>query len=397
MNFPHTEVDPNDPEKLPPSRRRRARRLLVPLDADERGALIDDLALRASPSFDFFLFSLISGIVLGLGLIFNEPALFVLGASFAPLMTPFVGLALGTVIGSIPYFLKNLAGFAIGGALVFLAGFGSGFIAKNWTTLDVSRVGQHAQLSWLDFAVLTISAVILTLAIARMKQDHAFRTEYLVSVALAYELYLPLSKAGFGLGSGIPHLWPDGLLIFLVYLAWGVIFSALTLALLGFRPATLFGYTLGSALALVGIFLFIGVSSTGIAYGAKIGLPTSTPTITPTLTLTPTRTPTPVPPTATPTLTPTLTSTLTPTITPSPTATPIYALVTVNNDQGARIRAEPGGETIAFVTDGTLLIIFPETLQEVDSVRWVQVTTQDGIHGWIIQSLVTIVTPTPTP
>jgi hypothetical protein len=397
MNFPHNEVDPDDPEKLPPARRRRARRLLVPMDADARAALTDELAIRASPTFDFFLFSLISGIVLGIGLIFNEPALFVLGASFAPLMTPFVGIALGTVIGSIPYFLRNLTGFIIGSVLVFVTGWSAGVLAKYWVSLDVCRIGLNAQLSWLDFTVLAVSSIVTTLAITRTTQNRTFRTELLASVALAYELYLPLSKAGFGLGSGIPHLFPDGLLIFLVYLAWGTIFSTLTLAILGFRPATVFGYTLGSVLALIAIVLLIGLGGTGIAYGAKIGLPTPTPTLTPTFTLTPTRTPTPIPPTATPSPTPTLTPSLTPTITPTPTATPILALVTVNNTEGARIRSEPGGETIGFLTNGTMLTILPETKQEVDGVIWVQVLTAEGTKGWILESLVTIVTPTPPP
>jgi hypothetical protein len=40
------------------------------------------------------------------------------------------------------------------------------------------------------------------------------------SVAIAYELYLPLAAAGFGLSSRIQNLWPDGLVIFTVYLAW---------------------------------------------------------------------------------------------------------------------------------------------------------------------------------
>lgn len=395
MSMLHNEIEPDDPKKLPPARRRRARRLLAPMDADTRIALADALAARAAPTFDFYLFSLIAGIILGTGLIFNEPALFVLGASFAPLMTPFVSIALGAVIGSIPYFLRNLIGFIIGSILVFVTGWLAGILARSWVTLDVSRTGLNAQLSWLDFAVLGISAIVTTLAIARTTQNRTFRTELLTSVALAYELYLPLSKAGFGISSGVPHLWLDGLLIFFVYLAWGLIFSVLTLAILGFRPATIFGYTLGSMLALVAIFLLIGLGGTGIAYGAKIGLPTSTPTLTPTFTLTPTQTQTPIPPTATATLTPSLTPTKTPTITPTSTATPILALVTVNNTEGARIRSEPGGETIGFLTNGTVLIILPESTQEIDEVMWVQVLAPDGTQGWILESLITIVTPIP--
>ena len=32
-----------------------------------------------------------------------------------------------------------------------------------------------------------------------------------ISVAIAYELYLPAGVAGFGLAAGLPELWPGGL------------------------------------------------------------------------------------------------------------------------------------------------------------------------------------------
>ncbi|MGB2909550.1 MAG: hypothetical protein WBB55_03110, partial [Anaerolineales bacterium] len=81
MNIPKIEYHPDDPDDLPPARRRRARRILAPLDADEQASLLDAIAHHAAPSFDFFLFSLIAGLVISAGLLLNEPALLVLGAS----------------------------------------------------------------------------------------------------------------------------------------------------------------------------------------------------------------------------------------------------------------------------------------------------------------------------
>ena len=94
MNQYNADVVPDDPDRLPPARRRRARRLLAPLDSDERAAFVEKVAHRASPSFDFFLFSLIAGTVISVGFAFDSPALLVLGALLAPLMAPAVGLAL---------------------------------------------------------------------------------------------------------------------------------------------------------------------------------------------------------------------------------------------------------------------------------------------------------------
>ena len=50
MNLPTTEQFPNEPEKLPPARRRRAFRLLVPLEADERASQLEKIVQRASPN-----------------------------------------------------------------------------------------------------------------------------------------------------------------------------------------------------------------------------------------------------------------------------------------------------------------------------------------------------------
>lgn len=389
MSLPHTEQHPDDPDKLPPARRRRAHRLLTPLDADERAEFLDDLAHRASPSFDFFLFSLLAGAVLGVGLLIDSPALLVLGAVLAPLMAPAIGVSLGTVIGSVRYFLRSLAGLLIAGLLVLLAGAAAGFAAQFWLPSDLTLAHLNAQLSWLNFLVLAVGAILTAASVANSKRRPA-----LPSVALAYELYLPLAAAGFGLGSGVPDLWPDGLLVFAVHLAWGSLLGALTLAVMGFRPLTLFGYTLGGAVTLVGIILLIGISSTGAAFGAQIAIPTAVPTDTPTITPSLTPTLTPVPPTATLTPTSTTTPTMTPTSTLSPTPTPVLALVQASTGGGAFIRNQPAGEIITIVANGSLMQVLPETVEE-DGVTWVHVLSPDGIEGWMVQGLLVTATPAP--
>jgi len=402
MNFSRTEPHPDNPDDLPPARRRRARRLLAPLDADERAAFLDELAHRASPSFDFFFLSLLSGLVLSAGLVLDSPPLLVLGAILAPMLAPFVGLSLGTVLGSASLFLRSLVGLLVGSLLVFFAGWvaGSLFLSGRLTPyvgpLALTQAHLYALLSWANFLVLAVGAILTTASMAHADTESPRLSPGVPSVALAYELYLPLAIAGFGLGSAVPHLFPDGLVVFAVYLAWGALLGALTLAVMGFRPLTLFGYTLGGAVALLSVILLIGISGAGAVIGARLGLPTPIPTPTPTLTATPTRTSTPVPPTLTPTPTVTLTPTLTPTRTPTPTATPILATVRTDLPEGARIRAIPGGDTIGFLANNTLVILLPETLEK-DGVTWVRLIAPDGKTGWIVQSLVMRITATPLP
>lgn len=397
MNLPPTEYYPDDLGSLPPARRRRARRLLAPLDPDERADFIDEIAHRSSPSFDFFLFSLLAGTVIGIGLLFDQSALLVLGAVLAPVMAPIVGLALGTVTGSVKFFIRSMAGLVIGACLLFAMGALFGLVGKYILEPDLSQAYQHAQISGLHFLILAIGAFLLTASMTRSESS-----PLVSSVALAYELYIPLAIAGFGLTAQVPHLWPDGLVIFIIHLAWAALIGALTLAILGFRPLTLFGYTLGGALALVGVILLIEIGSMGAAVGTGLALPTPLPTPTATLTLIPTATSThtatltPVPPTETPTLTPSATLTPVPTATITPTATPMYARVFAVTGGGARLRAEPSGTALTTINNDSLVLVLSDQFVMVNGLTWVNVRLMpDGPEGWVMQDLLIMATPAP--
>ena len=395
MKLPQSEQFPHDPDQLPPARRRRARRLLAPIEADDRAAFIDELAHLTSPTFDFFLFSLLSGIVLALALYLDSPALILLGVLLAPFMAPAIGISFSTVTGSIRTFGVNFIGLLIGSLMVFAAGFLVGLITFVWKPGELTQVHLHAQVSWSNFLVLAAGAILTTASLINRKRNAA-----VFSVALAYELYIPVAVAGFGLSSGIPNLFPDGLVIFALHLAWAVLFGTLTFFILGLRPLTLFGYTLGAAAALIGVIILIGISGASAVLGAKVGLPTPTPSTTPTLTPippTPTHTLTPVPPTLTPTMTVTPTFTPSPSPTLSPTPTPVYAYINAStgNPPGAKIRTEPGGKVIRSYLNNTLVIVYPDTIEQ-DGLIWAHIlVVEDNTEGWILQSLLLVATPAP--
>jgi len=411
MSLPQTEQFPDDPENLPPARRRRARRLLAPLNADERAAFLDNLAHRTAPSFDFYLFSLVSGLVLAIGLVIDSPAVLVLGAVLAPLMAPVVGIALGTVIGSGRIFLRSLLGLALGGLLVFLIGWLAGIVTQqSWLPLKMvfNMARLHAQISWPDFVVLAISSILTAAALTHSDDAELpggnggilrggfISSAALPSVALAYELFLPLTTAGLGLGAHVPHLFPDGLVVFVLHLSWAALLGVLTLVLLGIRPLTLFGYTFTGALALFGVLMLIGFSSASTVVTTKIGLPTPVPTATLTPTLTPTHTLTPVPPTATLTPTLTLTPTWTPTLTLTPTPTPVFAMVQAPGDAGgANLRDEPDGTIIGVIANGQRVQVLPDRVEK-DGNIWVQVIAPDGRQGWMQLALLVNIPPTPS-
>lgn len=392
MNQYNTEHMPDDPNNLPPARRRRAKRVLAPVDADERAAFLDKVARRASPTVDFFLFSILAGIVFSAGLLLEEGALLVLGAILAPMMAPAIGLALGTVIGSGRFFFRSLIGVIIGSGLVFAIGLLAGYLARFRTTIAIEEALNRTQLSWANFLLLAVGAIFTAAGMVRSKRSAA-----VPSVALAYELYLPLTAAGIGLGSRTPLLWPDGLVVFMIHLALCVLLGAITFAILGFRPLTLFGYSVGGVILMLVIVLMIGLGSAGAAIEENIALPTYTPTLTPTVTLTMTPTLTPVPPTTTPTLTLTPTNTATLTITPSPSPTPVLAIVDVGESGAVHLRAEPdrNAESIKLLPNGTVVEVLPEDPEENGSEIWIHVRTIEGEDGWILEVSVETATPAP--
>ncbi len=397
MTLTEENPSPQEPIYLPPARRRRARRSLVTPSADERAALLENLSRRAFPSFEFFLFSLLCGAVLGAGYILDSPSLLLLGILIAPLMTPWVGLALATVTGSARFCLQTLGGLLTGGLLVFGSSLLAGLAARIWMPLPFSQVEIYSHLWWPNLVVLALGAVLLVVSFVR-SEDKPF----LPSVMLSYELFLPLSAAGFVLGSGLADAWLNGLLVFLVHLALATFLGVIVLAVLRFHPSTFIGYLVGILVLMLSLVVVIGLASMGTFVPPQSPAPTQTPVSIPTLaqaaTVMPSRTPTititpsPTGPTATATLQIPASLTPTPTITPQPT--PVYARIYSAEGGGAFIRTEPGGVILRILSNDTLIIVLPE-IKTYNGVIWVHVRMKDGVEGWVMRSLLVFATPLP--
>ncbi len=399
MDLPKTNQIPDDQQDLPPARRRRVNRQLTPYLSPDQTSFLDNFALRVTPSFDLFLFSLIAALIISIGYLIDSPAFLVLGALLAPTMTPVAGLALGMVTGSTRFFARSLISLLIVILLVLVTSTLVGYIAGLIGIPEMIQIYYHSQLTWPNVLVLGVGVLITTYSLVKAKRQGS-----IAGVAVNYGLFLPLAVAGVGLGSGIPHLWPDGLVIFAIHLALACLLSAITLVILGFRPLTLFGFTIGSVALLFAVVILIGLSGVGAAFLGKVALPTSIPTATssPTATEPPTSTSTstltPLPPSATlsPSVTASITTTPSPSLTASPT--PVYALVAVPEDlKGAFLRAAPGfnEQILTSALNGTLIEILGDVPVEVDNVLWIRVRLPDGKEGWMLQSALVAATPAP--
>ncbi len=405
MSLPTIEPLPDENASLPPARRRRQRRMILPSDSSEHAAYLRELARRTVPSFNFFLFSLLSGVCLAIALLLDSPALVFLAALLAPFMAPAIGISLGTITGSFRFILQSLGSLTIGSLIVFLCGMVAGWAVHLLPQRIYQQTVLHSQFTLPDFIVLTLGAGLTAYLIARVPNQKPLVT----SVAIAYELYLPIGVAGFGLSSGIPGIWPGGLGLFFTHLVWAALIGALALSFLGLRPLGATGYLLGAVYTLTGLAAIVLIYSAqanapAISSGSEIekiaGIETQQPSLTPEPAASLTPPPTDIPSTATITPTATTTRTLVPTRTPTltitPVPTPVWARISAIGGNGALIRAEPNynAEVISSILNGTLVEVLPEVIDS-SGIAWVHVRMVNGKEGWIVRSLLRTATPAP--
>jgi hypothetical protein len=375
-----------DPEHLSRARRRRVQRMLTQLRADEREAFLEELAHAVSPSIDLYLFAALAGLAIGLGFRFEQRALLVGGALLAPRMTPVAGLALAAVSGSARFFLRILISLGVAAALLAVTAGLSGGVGAGPDSTSILAAG-HTKINLVDFALLLIGSVVLAATLAR-----GSRVARLPSVAVGYELLMPLGAASVGIGRGEPGLWQGALLTFALHLTWAVVAGLATLAVLGFRPLVGSGHSLTVAIGLMGLIGLLSALGLGASVLAAAPTPTPAPTATPTGTPTPTGTITPTP-TRTPT--PTVSPTPTNTATATPTPPPPQAVIFGSGIAGVFLRDAPNGLPIGGLLEGTQLDLLSGPAQ-IDGQSWWQVRTPDGQVGWVLSGYVATVTPTPS-
>ena len=417
---PSSQPHPEQPPEFisARARRRRAlRRAQFPTDEAGRAELFVHLVRRAFPSYELFVFSFVAGAILGLGYLFNAQALLVFGILVAPLLTPWIGTTLSIVAGALRLFLQTLTALLISSLIIFLGSLLAGFASRQFQPLTLNEAFIHSRLWPLDLVALTIGAVLITISFVRSEDR-----PYLPSALLAYELFLPLSAAGFGLGSavGVGEIWPQGLFVFFVHLAWATFFGLITLFVLRFYPNSFGGFVF-TGLVLVGLLAVIVIYTsfgnwimlqTGLApppQGQERVIPmesTFTPSVIPSITPSPrTEQETPViaAPASTSSRTPrpsstpaTLPATETPTTTVTAEPTPILAVIRASEGGGAFIREAPGGQALITLANGATVTIIPNDLQDVNGVIWVHVfavVNDRRVEGWILQSLLQTATP----
>lgn len=398
MSIPSSEpLLPEDESNLPPARRRRIKRALVPPGGDERSAFLEQLAHQVTPGYEFFLFTFLAGVILGVAIWMDSPAIYLLAVLFAPFLGPVLGLSLAVVVGSGRFFLKALGSLVVAFLLIFgLCLLAGGLARAASPNLLLTLPLNFSLFSIPNFLVLAIGVGLANYMLVRSPRQKPL----VASVAIAYELLLPLGVAGFSLGYGLPGSWVDGMIVFVVHLAWAALVGSIVLLIMGLKPANIFGYTLGTSILLIGLVAAVVITGLMTARPVEVAtLPasTSTPTITMTppleITFTPTAVPLPLPATGTPTATIPPTATPTVTVTPQPTA--VWARVFAPLGDGAIVREEPDGRALTSLLNGSLVQVISEPVRGQGNTIWVQVRTESGLVGWVVQALLATATPAP--
>jgi hypothetical protein len=398
-------ASPNPPPHDARARRRRARRALFPSDAEGQAAVLADLAHRSYPSFELFVFAVVSGVILAIGYAIDSQAMLIFGALAAPLLTPWVGLAIAIVTGSPRYFLQTFAALLVSAIIVFLIGLAAGFAALPFEPHTHQEVHLRASLWIPQLAILALGAILLVITFVRTENK-----PYIPSAFLAYAIYLPISAAGFGLGARLDGVFPEAALVALVHFAFATAIATFTLIFLRFRPRSFGGFLFTFVIILTLIAAAWTAYAFDFAPNGTLPPPAPAPTLrslpTSTLTASPSEAPSASPSATLPPSTPTETLTPTPAPATSTSAdastlaftlepTPIFASIKSPEGGGARVRATPGGDYLFTLNNGYIVIVVGETV-DLNGVIWVKILVDrngEKSEGWIIQSLLATATP----
>jgi hypothetical protein len=382
----HPQSD--DPAPPPsPIRRRRTRSLLPFVGRDEQDQALDDLAQRAFPRLNFFLFTLLAAFLFSLAHAFSSAVWLAAALAFSPLLSPLTGTALGAATASFRFAARNLAALALAWILAFAAAWSASYIFSPLAG-DVSIPGQ------LD--LLTVLMVILAAAGLTWRFVRGANDAWIPNVIVSYGCLYPLCAAAWALAAGRSGEAQSA------FLAWGI-HSALALQAsigaylaFGFRPAerNARGYSGIAAAGIAGIVLL--AAWVGVAQPAAQPAPPTPATAVPAAD-TPTRTAV-----STFTLAPAVTSTPTDTPPPSPTFTPTLrpmpAVVRGTGGSGVFVRDAPGvdGKKIASLQEGDAIEVIGGPVEK-DGVLWIPIRMAGGQTGWMVAEYCATATPTRRP
>jgi uncharacterized hydrophobic protein (TIGR00271 family) len=215
------------------------RRIVPPVSQKRRGEVQMHLRDDSSPDFDFFLLVLLSSIIATLGLLIDSPATIIGAMLVAPLMSPIIGLGMGSIRGD-DQLLRDAASALFRGALLSIL---ISFLLTLWNiympfidlraTALPTEVMARTQPSPIDLAIALAGGLAAAFALAMPNISAA-----LPGVAIATALMPPLCSVGIGLAFARWDVAGGAFLLFITNSVTIAFAGMLVFVALGFSPRT---------------------------------------------------------------------------------------------------------------------------------------------------------------
>ena len=209
---------------------------LKPLDRKHRKDILDYIRTSASPGFDYFFMVVLSSAIATLGLINNSPAVIIGAMVVAPLMSPILGVGLGSITADTKL-ARNSATALIRGAIISillatLLTLSNIYLPFVPSLLEIpSEVLARTQPTPNDLIIALAGGLAAAYAMAQPHLSAA-----LPGVAIATALMPPLSTIGIGIALGRWDIAGGASLLFLTNAVTIAFAATLVFFLEGFRP-----------------------------------------------------------------------------------------------------------------------------------------------------------------
>lgn len=266
-----TKQPPLPPPSPPPPLRVQLRywfRKLVPsVSLARRGEVRVRLRDSAQPDVDYFVMVVLSSMIATLGLLINSGAVIIGAMLVAPLMSPIIGLGLGSLVGD-EKTLKYAASAILRGAViaivisVLLTWLNSALPFVTLQELPV-EVLSRTKPSPIDLLIALAGGLAAAFALAQPSLSAA-----LPGVAIATALMPPLSVVGIGIAMGRWDVAGGAFLLFMTNAVTIIFASMLVFFALGFNPGTKNGKRVPRSLtisALVTVLMLIPLTLLGVS------------------------------------------------------------------------------------------------------------------------------------
>jgi len=207
-----------------------------PLNKRHQKDILDDIRTAASPGFDYFFLVILSSAIATLGLINDSPAVIIGAMLVAPLMSPIIGVGLGSITADANLARDSLSAL-IRGAIVSillsaLLTLGNIYLPIVPTLIEIpNEVLARTQPSLNDLIIALAGGLA---AAYSLSQPHL--SAALPGVAIATALMPPLSTIGIGISLGRWDIAGGAALLFLTNAVTIAFASTLIFFLEGFGP-----------------------------------------------------------------------------------------------------------------------------------------------------------------